>query len=113
VKAAEAEDVAHAINVVRQLRDINEASLAVLREARDGHDGALALKAIDRIQRQIELQAKLLGELDERPQVNVTVSPEWLTIRAALLETLRPYPDACTAVAARLVALESARGARA
>lgn len=57
-----------------------------------------ALKAIDRIHKQIEL----LGELDDRPQVNVLVMPEWLQLRGAILHALAPYPEARAAVAAHL-----------
>lgn len=104
-KAKEAEDVAHAIDVVRQLRAINAAALGVLRDARDRKDGELVLKAVDRVYRQIELQAKLIGELDERPTVNVLVAPQWLAVRAAMLDALRPYPEARVAVADRLTAI--------
>ncbi len=110
-KAKEVEDVAHAIDVVGQLRAINAATLSVLADARKVGDGDLALKAVDRVQRQIELQAKLLGELDERPVVNLTISAEWLQVRAALLDALRPHPEARSAVAARLLALEGKRDA--
>jgi hypothetical protein len=96
----------HALDVVKQLKAINGASLQILHEARQGQDPQTALKAVDRIQRQIELQAKLLGDLDDRPQVNVIVSPEWVSIRGEILVALRPYPEARQAVAARLVALE-------
>ena len=51
--------------------------------------------------------AKLLGQLDERPQVNVLMAPEWLQVRAALLTALTPYADARLAVAAALVSLEA------
>ena len=112
VAAAEAEDVAHAIDVLGQLRAINAATLAVLADARKRGDGDLALKAVDRVQRQIELQAKLLGELDERPTVNVLVAPEWLRVRAVVLDALRPHPAARQAVAASLVALEEPGGLR-
>jgi hypothetical protein len=107
VRAAVETDVRHALDVVAQLKAINEAALTVLRDARAVHDGDLALKAIDRIYRQIELQAKLLGELDDRPTLNVLVAPEWLAVRSALLEALAPYPDARAAVSGRLVALEA------
>src|SRR5688572_5786743 len=60
LRAREEEEEAHALDIVRQLRGINVASVAILEEARNAKDGELALKAIDRIQRQIELQAKLL-----------------------------------------------------
>ena len=108
VAAAEAEDVRQALDVLGQLKAINGATLAVLSDARKRGDGDLALKAVDRVQRQIELQAKLLGELDDRPQVNVLVAPEWLLVRSALLDVLRSYPDARSAVAARLAALGAA-----
>ncbi len=107
VKAAAVEDVAQAINVVAQLKAINGASLAVLKEARDRQDGDLALKAVDRIQKQIELQAKLLGDLDERQTVNILVAPEWLATRAAIMAALAPHPLARVAVAERLSALET------
>jgi len=99
LKARAAEDVAHAIDVVRQLKAINGASVAILSEARRTNDPDTALRAIDRIQRQIELQAKLLGQLDERPQVNVLVGPDGHQIRALLVASLALYGEALMAVA--------------
>ena len=58
-----------------------------------------------------EVVARIRGELDERTQVqvlNVSTDPQWLATRAAMLEALRPYPEAATAVASRLLALEQA-----
>jgi hypothetical protein len=112
-QAAEQAGVRHAIDLVQQLKAINAASLEVLQQARKQGKGGLVLFAVDRIQRQIELQAKLLGELDERPTINVLVTPEWHQVRALLLTTLQPYPDARTAVAGALVTLESKNGHRA
>ena len=89
---------AHALDVVKQLRDINAATLAILEEARDTHQSALALKAVDRVQKQIELQAKLLGELQDGQTVNVLVAPEWVSLRATILVALVPFADAREAV---------------
>lgn len=76
-------------------------------ESKHADPRELVLKTADRLRSQTELLAKLLGELDDRPQVNVLMAPEWLNVRTALLEALRPYPEARTAVAARLVALDA------
>jgi len=103
-KAQEVEDVRQALDIVAQLREINGAALTVLGEARRSGDGGLALKAIDRIQRQIELQAKLLGELDERPQINLMVSPEWLAVRLVIVQALMDHPAAQHAVLSALSA---------
>jgi len=101
-KAAEAEETAHALDVVKQLRYINGAALTVLRDARTAGDGDLTLKAVDRVLKQISLQAKLLGDLDDRPQINVLVSPEWVALRGQLVAALLPFPEARVAVAAVL-----------
>jgi hypothetical protein len=107
-QAQEARDEAQALDVVRQLKAINGASIAILAAARRTGKHETALRAIDRIQRQLELQAKLLGDLDERPVVNVMLSPEWLHVRAAMLAALAPHPEARLDVAAALFALEAA-----
>jgi len=110
VKAQETEDVRQALDVLVQLKAINSASQQILADARRQGDPETALKAIDRIHKQIELQAKLLGELDDRPVVNLLVLPEWLRVRGTLLSALAPYPEARTAVASALARLEADSG---
>lgn len=105
-KAQEAREEAQALDVVRQLKAINTAALEILAKARKIDDPDTQLKAIDRIQRQIELQAKLLGDLDERPQVNVLLSAEWISVRTVLLAALAPFPDARVAAATALLQVE-------
>lgn len=96
----QAREVGQALDVVQQLRAINSATLQVLQKARESEKHSLSLQAVDRIHRQIELQAKLLGELQETaPQVNVLVAPEWRELRVTVLQALQPYPEARAAVA--------------
>lgn len=104
-KAKEAEDVRHAVDIVQQLKAVNGASLNVLSDARRAGDGLLVLKAVDRVVRQIELQARLLGELDDAPTINVFTSPDWQALERVITETLGAYPDARIALAARLAEL--------
>jgi hypothetical protein len=108
LRAKVADDISHALDIFKQLRAINAASLQVLDRARQSGDGELVLKSVDRIQRQIELQAKLRGELDERAHIDVVLTPAWLSARAALLAALQPFPEARVAVAQRLLSLEAA-----
>ncbi len=99
VRAAEAREEKGALDVLQQLKDINKAALDVLETARKDKDGELQLKAIDRIQKQIEMQAKLLGDLDDSPSVNITINPQWIELRAVIVQALEPFPDARQAVA--------------
>jgi hypothetical protein len=67
-----------------------------------------AVSASREVRECLQLLAKLMGDLDDRPQLTLLVAPEWHKVRGALLEALLPFPDARTAVATRLVALEAA-----
>lgn len=90
-----------ALVVVQQLRAINSATLQVFQKARESEKHSLSLQAVDRVYKQIELQAKLLGELQDSggPTVNVLIAPEWHEVRVHVLQALTPYPDARAAVA--------------
>jgi transposase-like protein len=109
----EARSERHAIDVMAQLRAINAACLEVLTKARAAEKHSTLLGAVDRIHRQIDLQARLLGELQEGPTVNVLVAPEWHQIRLVVVQALHPYPEARAAVAQALAALPAAGGERA
>lgn len=109
LRAVEREDVRQALDVIQQLKAINNASLRVLQEARTLGAHELQLKAIDRLYRQIELQAKLIGQLDERPVFNVLISPQWITVRAVIMDALQEFPAARTAVACKLLELEEGK----
>ncbi len=104
VKAQAQEDVRTAIDVVRQLKAINAATLAILQEARSAKQHTVALMAIDRVQRQIELQAKLLGELQQEGTTNIVINQQVATYTAILMQALGPWPDARAAAAAALEA---------
>jgi hypothetical protein len=60
--------------------------------------------------RDLELLAKLMGDLDERPQVNILISPQWRELRTLIVTALGPYREAREAV---LTALAGAGDGRA
>jgi hypothetical protein len=75
---------------------------------RDGKAG-VSLQAVRELRAVVELLGKITGELRDSPQtvLNVLADPEWLRLRATIMEALSRYPDARFAVADRLAALES------
>jgi transposase-like protein len=97
-RSLEARSAEQAIDAVAQLKAINAACLEVLKQARADGQPAILLKAVDRIARQIELQARLLGQIQEGHTINVAVLPEWHGIRQRILAALHPFPDARLAV---------------
>ena len=62
----------------------------------------LVLKTATQLTRQIDLLAKLTGELNERPEINILVHPQWVELRQVLLTTLAAHPQALEAVYAAL-----------
>ena len=91
-----------AIDALQQLRAINAACLEVLRKARAEGQPLILLRAVDRIAKQIELQAKLLGQIEESTMINVAVLPEWHGVRQLVINALQPHPEARQAVALAL-----------
>ena len=54
----------------------------------------MALKALEVEIKQFELTAKLNGQLNEAPQVNFLLSPEYIELKQVIIEALEPYPEA-------------------
>lgn len=54
----------------------------------------MALKALEVEIKQFELTAKLTGQLNEAPQVNFLLSPEYMELKQVIIKALEPYPEA-------------------
>ena len=104
-KAREAGELAEAEDLLEQVRSLHARTLAILEAAEGSSQHRTALSAIREARSNLELLAKLVGELDERPTVNILVSPEWLVVRGAVLDALAPYPEARACVSSKLLKL--------
>jgi hypothetical protein len=102
VAAAEAvREAEHGLELWKQLHAINAVCLTVLQQAQRSGDGRLALLAVDRVHRQLELSARLLGQLNDpaaATTVSVTLQSEWPMLRQRIVGALEPFPDAREAV---------------
>ncbi len=98
VMAQEAAAVAEADDLLAQVRDLQRRAHNILDKAEEAGELRVALSAIREARGNLELLAKLLGELDDRPQVNVLVSPEWLELRTVIVGALDHHPQARDAV---------------
>jgi transposase-like protein len=98
LKAREVEEAARADDLLEQVRDLQGHALDILERAEETGDLRTALAAISQARGNLELLGKLAGELDERPVVNLNVSPEWLELRAVIVRALDPHPTAHRAV---------------
>lgn len=99
-----AEEVSRADDLLGQVRDLQARTLSVLADAEAAGEIGLVLAAVREGRRNLELLAKLVGELgDGSPVVNVVIGPQ---VRAVILDALQRYPEARYAVADALAEIE-------
>lgn len=94
------------IDVLAEMKELYGRMKQHLTDAEEGDDWQAVRGFHAEARKDLELLAKLLGELQSGPVVNITVSPEWLTLRAVVIAALSPYPDAAQAVSRALTAGE-------
>jgi hypothetical protein len=105
-KSREAEEVSRADDLLRQLKALQGKTLSLLLKAEEAGELRTALSAIREARNNLELLAKLAGELDERPVVNVVlIDPQ---VRDAIVRALAPYGEARLAVANALEPFQDA-----
>jgi hypothetical protein len=95
-------DAAEAGDLLSQVQGIQKRTLAILKKAEDGDKLALALAAIREARGNLELLARLEGKIRDQQTVNILIAPQWLDLRAVIVRTLDPYPEARQALASVL-----------
>jgi hypothetical protein len=106
-RAEQASELIRADGLLAEVRDLQSRALAILGRAEEAGDLRAATGAVREARSTIELLARLTGELNEKPELNVVLAPQWLAIRSVITDALRPYPDAGAAVSARLLELSA------
>jgi len=106
-KAKEAKEIAHADNLLDEVRNLQARALKILDVSESAGDLPTALKAIREARGCLELLGRLAGELKDGITINVLSSREWIEIRTVIIRTLEAYPDARAAVVGALRGAES------
>ncbi len=111
VKARDAVEVTDADKLLRDAGALRAKAISLLLAAERSGDIRTALAGVREARGCLELLAKLLGELRDGPDINITISPAWVNVRAEIVGALASYPEARFAVAGALAALEAGNGA--
>lgn len=106
VKAHGAAEIADADALLREVGALRAKAISLLLAAERSGDLRTALAGVREARGCLELLARLLGELRDGPAVNIMINPAWIELRAALVASLAPYPEARLAVATALAQLE-------
>lgn len=103
--ATEKMEISEGLNVAKQLLTAHSDVRSIFSDAvRDG-DRRSALKALEVELKQLEFNAKLTGQLNDAPQVNFLLNPEFVKLKQVIVKELAPYPEARVALSEALEAL--------
>ena len=109
-KAHKIREVAHADGLLDRVEGLITKAEGLLdygQTKRQGRDWAAGLRELRKC---FELLARVTGELDDRPQINIFSLPQFGVIVTTIRETLEPFPEAKAAIAAAMKELRDANG---
>jgi hypothetical protein len=106
-QASRAEEVAQADSLLDRLEDLQRRTEAVLEEVEGTGNYLATLGAIREMRRNLELIGEVTKELNRQPTINLTLNPEYLQLRAAILVALEPHPEAAESVSRAMLEIEN------
>ena len=105
-KAHDAAEVFSADALTNQITGLLSRGFTILDRAETGDSITDMCAAMREVRGVLTLIAKVTGEIQTAPTVNVIQSPEWIEVQTVILHALAPYPDARIAVADALEVCE-------
>lgn len=99
------------LNVVNALTTSHATTLRILEDSLAEGDRRTALMALQTEIKQLELNAKLTGQLNDAPQVNFLLNPEFVKLKQIMIKTLEPFPDARLKLSEALIEMTEDDGA--
>jgi hypothetical protein len=97
-KASKAVEVVKADGLLEDIKGLREKAMSILQKAEESGDLKTALLGIREARGCLELLAKVEGKLNDRPQINILINPEWIQLRTLIINSLEPYPEAKEAI---------------
>jgi len=101
LKSNDIQEIAKADVLLVQLEEIRKKTLSLLDKAEQAADTRVygaPVAYLREIREQFKLIAELEGRLASQPQINILVNPQWIELKALIISTLKPYPEAYEAL---------------
>jgi hypothetical protein len=107
IRASEDQD--RAARMVKRIDTLTRETREVLEMSKTGEDRDLdrVLKAVTRLERQLELEAKIEKVISDSPSITILNSPQWHILIEESYIALEPFPEAREALARTLLELEN------
>jgi len=93
LKAKQLTEIDQADKLLDRVEGLYDKAVIIMEKAESEGKYGNAVQAIKEARSNLELVARLIGELKSGVHVNLTYSPQWVTLRQVLVNTLEPYPE--------------------
>jgi hypothetical protein len=93
LQASRAEEVAQADSLLDRLEDLQKRTQAILDEVEDTDLYGVKLGAIREMRRNLELIGEVTKELNRAPTLNLHLRPEWMEVKAVILDAVDRHPE--------------------
>lgn len=107
-KAEQAREIAQADNLLGEIVALQRRTVSIADQAEASGDLRVAVSALREVRANLELLARLAGELDDRASVNIVISAEWQALRVVIMQALEQHPEARMQVAEALGEVDDA-----
>lgn len=107
-KAQDTQEKVQADSLLRQILYLQSKALTILKSAEAAGELKTALTAIREARGNLELLAKLQGDLAQEGTINIVLLPAWVSLRTIILKTLESYPEAKLKIAKALSEIDHA-----
>ncbi len=101
-KAEAAKEINRGEELLAQVQQLRNKAVSILLAAERAGDLRTALAGIREARACLELLLEAERTIDRRPQINVVLSPEWLSLRLVIVQALADHPEAQRAVVGAL-----------
>lgn len=98
LKSNDLQVVVSANSLTSQIEEIRGKIKSLLQQAIETDNLRDAHNFVGDTLRQIELEGKILGQIQDQPTINILINPEWIELKTLIVTALKPYPEALEAV---------------
>ena len=108
--ARDAERAARADSLLDRIEALQSRTRAILEATEETNEHRTALAAIRGARGNLELIGEITKEINRTPTLNLSLSPEWLELRAVIAGALETHPEARAAVVRAIAEVENGSG---
>src|SRR5215212_10319892 len=106
--AADAERAARADSLLDRIEALQSRTEEALTKAEEGDNLFATFRGISEMRRNLELIGEVTKELNRTPTLNLTLNPEYIELRTAILAAVESHPEAAASISRAMREIENA-----